>query len=143
MLVDQHGTIRVAEHEIEFEPKTHSTTQNLYRQEHVHCEIILDLIDVMLREEEIEPSEGKWAPPLILAPKKNGKLRFCVDYRQLNLTNNNHISLLVLQRGHCAFFHSKEIPRVLFLVSTGSLKPLPSRQYSKTSKLLRFLYIER
>lgn len=98
MLVDQHGTIRVTEHEIEVEPKTHSTTQNLYRQGHVNCEIIRDHINVMLREEEIEPSEGKWAPPLILAKEKNGKLRFCVDYRQLNLTNNNHISLLVLRR---------------------------------------------
>ncbi len=32
----------------------------------------------------IEPSSSPWSFPLVAAPKKNGKIRWCVDYRKLN-----------------------------------------------------------
>src|SRR5436853_2101451 len=38
----------------------------------------------MLKQGLIERSRGPWASPVILAQKKNRKLRFCVDYRALN-----------------------------------------------------------
>ncbi len=37
-----------------------------------------------LQHRVIEKSTSPWSFPLVAAPKKNGKIRWCVDYRRLN-----------------------------------------------------------
>ncbi len=46
--------------------------------------VLKDELDIMLSMGVIEPSHSEWCSPIVLVPKKDGTLRFCTDFRQIN-----------------------------------------------------------
>jgi hypothetical protein len=46
--------------------------------------VMEEKIKELLNHELIEPSESPWSSPVVLVRKKDGTIRFCVDFRKLN-----------------------------------------------------------
>ncbi len=70
--------------EISIKPNTTPIYLPPYRKSSAEREIIKQEVQKMLDAKVIEPCMSAWSSPCIMIPKKNGKKRFCVDYRQLN-----------------------------------------------------------
>ena len=59
--------------------------QRAYRPSPQAREEISNQTEDMLKHGIIVPSESPWASPCVLVKKKDGSMRFCVDFRKLNL----------------------------------------------------------
>ena len=58
--------------------------QSLRHHPIAHLPLIDEHVNEMLQHDVIEPAASPWASNIVLIRKKDGSLRFCVDYRQLN-----------------------------------------------------------
>ena len=58
--------------------------QQLRRHPRAHLEVIDQEVQKMLDHDIVEESASPWSSNVVLVAKKNGKLRFCIDYRKLN-----------------------------------------------------------
>ena len=78
------GKIRATEHDIDLKPNTRPIHQQPYRAGAESPKVHEDHINLQLAADLIEPDQSEWASPVLLAPKKDGTLRYCIDFRRLN-----------------------------------------------------------
>ena len=77
------GSTNVTAHEIDT-GDAKPVRQSLRRYPPAHMEAIREHVASMMEQDVIEPAQSAWASNLVLVRKKDGSLRCCVDYRQLN-----------------------------------------------------------
>lgn len=74
----------LTKHRIITEETARPIRQNPYRVAPKEREAIQEQVKKMLDDDVIQPSKSPWASPVVMVKKKDGSLRFCVDYRKLN-----------------------------------------------------------
>ena len=55
-----------------------------YRMSPLELQELKKQLDHLLKAGDIRPSKSPYGAPVLFAPKKNGALRLCLDYRALN-----------------------------------------------------------
>ena len=85
------GKTTLATHEINTENAA-PIKGRAYKASPNEKKIIKKEIDEMIKRKIIKPSISPWSSPVVLVEKKNGKKRFCIDYRKLNAVTkkDNH-----------------------------------------------------
>lgn len=72
------------QHSIELEPNTKPHFRPMRRYSPLELKAINDLVADLLAKGLIEPSNSPWGAAIVLATKKDGSVRPCVDWRVLN-----------------------------------------------------------
>uniref|UniRef100_L7J7U2 RNA-directed DNA polymerase n=1 Tax=Pyricularia oryzae (strain P131) TaxID=1143193 RepID=L7J7U2_PYRO1 len=72
------------DHEIPLKKGTQPKFHKIYGLNQIQMETLDKYLDENLKKGYIRPSTSPAGYPILFVPKKNGKLRLCVDYRQLN-----------------------------------------------------------
>jgi hypothetical protein len=94
------GHITFARHNIRTEPNVTPIALRPYRTSETKRKEIDRQVEDLLARQLIRPSDSPWAAPVTLAAKKDGSLRFCVDYRQLNQKTSSYRHPLPLIKDH-------------------------------------------
>ncbi|KAM7284945.1 retrovirus-related Pol polyprotein from transposon 17.6 [Ixodes scapularis] len=81
----------MAKHRIITDDDALPVHQSPYRVSLKERKVIQDQVQEMLDDDIIQPSRSPWASPVVLVKKKDGTLRFCVDYRRLNAVTKKDV----------------------------------------------------
>lgn len=69
---------------IELQPGTTPISMAPYRMAPVELRGLKTQLQELLKKGFVRPSTSPWGAPVLFAKKKDGSLRLCIDYRQLN-----------------------------------------------------------
>ncbi len=108
------GCIPGVEHQIDTQGQA-PIKQRPYRTEFANREVIREQIRDMEKAKVIRPSCSPWASPVVLVPKKDGTLRFCVDFCKVNaITKKDSFPLPLMSEvldslGNAKYFSSMDL----------------------------------
>jgi hypothetical protein len=75
----------IATHRIDLDPTISPSHQARYRMNPNYAKAVKDDLERLLTAGFIMPvDQATWLSPILVVPKKNGKLRICVEFRRLN-----------------------------------------------------------
>ena len=75
---------RATNHKIELKDNSPPISKKPYRLSPHELSEVQTVVKTLLDKGYIKDSYSPWAAPVLFAPKKDGTLRFCIDYRFLN-----------------------------------------------------------
>ena len=84
VFTNKPGRTNKLQHHIDILPNTKPRNTPPCRYAPARRKLIEDNLAEMLAQGVITPLKSPWASPVVLAPKKDDSLRFCIDYRKLN-----------------------------------------------------------
>jgi hypothetical protein len=70
--------------EIELEERAKPVTKPAFRLSPAEMDELKNQLSLLLEKGLVRPSVSPWDAPILFAPKKDGGLRMCLDYRALN-----------------------------------------------------------
>ena len=82
------GPTPVLSHQIRVKPHTIPIKQRYRPRNPAMQAIIDDEVAEMEKEGIIEPSSSAWSSSVVIVKKKNGKTRFCINFRKVNDPHN-------------------------------------------------------
>jgi hypothetical protein len=87
-------------HKLRFDkPEPSMTTAHLYKMSTPELEKMREYLVKNLKKGFIKPSDSSYSSPVLFVKKKDGSLRFCIDYRQLNaLTKKDRYPLPLITK---------------------------------------------
>ncbi|MCI14415.1 RNA-directed DNA polymerase (Reverse transcriptase), partial [Trifolium medium] len=75
---------REVEFAIDVMPGTSPISMAPYRLSVTELEKLKEQLEELLEKRFVRPSVSPWGTPVLLVKKKDGSMRLCIDYRQLN-----------------------------------------------------------
>ena len=76
--------VREVEFSIDLVPGTRPVSMAPYRMSASELVELKEQLNELLEKRFVRPSVSPWGAPVLLVKKKDGSMRLCIDYRQLN-----------------------------------------------------------
>jgi hypothetical protein len=93
------GHVQTTSHRIELMPGATPVHSQPYRAKARAREAESSEVQRMLKAKVIKPTTSEWASPVVLVPKPDGSMRFCIDHRRLNALTVRDYTLCICEGG--------------------------------------------
>jgi hypothetical protein len=120
---------RSYDHKIELEGEGQPPRSRLYPMSGHKLQKVKEYLEENLKKEFITPSKAPFASPILFAEKKDGSLRFCVDYRKLNaLTKRDRYPIPLIDEVLARIQGSKYLTRLDIIAAFNKLRMNPESE---------------